>query len=217
MEWRIFFIGPMGKEKAGKGAAKAVDYSAHLPKLYEFVVAYLKQAHGYVETKTKSHRLTEGARVSSVTLRNKKKDTITILTPFALYGAGDIPSSVFDAIDDSDLIIADLSGNKPAVIYELAFTHALGIETILVGGPDAMSFYLSQTKFINIDFGRKTLVSDDLKNRLDSWVNNRNKLFESENPLQKFYGAPLPDISGLYRSIITGLSAGQPHGIANWT
>ncbi|MBI1764292.1 MAG: hypothetical protein HYR56_22940 [Acidobacteria bacterium] len=206
MEWRVFFIGPMGKEKPGKGADKGVDYTLHLPKLHAFLVSYLKEEHGYQETKNKFFTLTEGQRVGSVTLvkgKGKGKDSITILTPFDLYGAGDIPSNVFDAIDDSDLVIADLSGNKPAVIYELAFTHALGIETILVGGAEAVSFYLAQTKFINIDFRPKTISSDELKNRFASWLKNRNKLFESENPLQRFYGAPLPDISAA-----NGLAAG---------
>jgi hypothetical protein len=206
MEWLVFFIGPMGKEKPGKGSTKGVDYTLHLPKLHALLVDYLKQEHGYQETKNKFFTLTEGRRVGSVTLvksKKKGKDSITILTPFDLYGAGDIPSNVFDAIDDADLVIADLSGNKPAVIYELAFTHALGIETILVGAAEVVSFYLAQTQFINVDFRPKTISSDELRNRFASWLKNRNKLFESENPLQRFYGAPLPDISAAI-----GLAAG---------
>ena len=202
MEWRIFFIGPMGVEKSVKGSGKTIDYSSHLPKLHKYVVSYLKSVRGYTETKLKGHTVTKDNRIDSVSLK-RGKDKITVLTPFNLYGPGDIPENVFDAIDDSDLIIVDLSGNKPAVIYELGFTHALGIETILVGGPEERSFYLSHSRIVNIDFRAKAISSDDLDAEIDSWLKNRNKLFNSKNPLQNFYGAPLPDISAA-----SGLAAG---------
>ena len=199
MEWRIFFIGPMGPAKhikgsAKKGSAKSVDYSAHLPKLHTFLVNHLTKEHSYT--------LSEGDGINSATLEKGDERIVTII-PSTLYGPDDIPTNVFDAIDDSDLVIADLSGNRPAVIYELAFCHALGIRTIVIGGPQEMSFYFSQTRFAEVDFQADQLASADLKGKIDSWLKDRNKRFDSPNPLTDFYGAPLPDISAA-----SGLAAG---------
>jgi hypothetical protein len=196
MEWRIFFIGPMGSAPVEAGGSSALndDIGAHLPKLMKHLVDYLQNKQGYTLEGEQKHTLTEGDTISSISLV-KDEEKITILTPFDLYGPGDIPSNVFDAIDDSDLIIADLSGNKPAVIYELAFAHALGIRTIVVGGPNERSFYFSQTRFAEVDFTANPISSTDLNGHINDWVKNKNKRFDSPNPLTDFYGAPLPDIS----------------------
>jgi hypothetical protein len=201
MEWRIFFIGPMGKKKSGKGSSKTVDYSSHSPKLHKHIVSHLK-TRGYTQTNPAGHTPTQGSHVNVVSLE-LGEDKITVLTPYDLHGSGDISEVVFDAIDHSDLIIADLSGNSPDVIYELAFAHALGIETILVGGPNTRSLHLSHNKIINIDFRAEAISSPDLDAVIDRWLNEKNKLFNSTNPIQKFYGVPLPDISAP-----SGLAAG---------
>lgn len=238
MEWRIFFIGPMGDAKPSKGSAKAIDYSwlvdcvkkqgytigeagnvnstllekdgekvtinvpsaslfdysSHLPKLHAYLIDYLTKERGY--------KLTSGDRIKGATLE-KRGERIITLTPSGLYGPSNIPTNVFDTIDDSDLVIADLSGNKPAVVYELAFCHALGIRTIVVGGSKERSFYFSQMRFAEVAFQDEQLSSDDLNGQIDSWLKGRNKRFDSSNPLTDFYGAPLPDISAA-----TGLAAG---------
>jgi hypothetical protein len=198
-----------------EGSTNTVDYSSHLPKLHKFIVSHLK-THGYIQTKPVGQTPTQDSYSNRVSLE-KGEDKITVLTPYDLNGSGDIPEEVFGAIDHSDLIIADLSGNRQAVTYELALAHALGIETILVGGSDEINFYLTHTKVINnIDFTPETISAPGLGARIDSWLKTRNKLFNSKNPLQKFYGAPLPDISaawglavGFYenfaRPILTGL------------
>ena len=195
MEWRIFFIGPMSDENPTD------DYKSHLPKLHKYIVSHL-ETREYTQTNLKGHTPTQGSHVKKVSLE-RDRDKITVFTPFNLHDSGDIPDEVFYAIDHSDLIIADLSDNRPPVIYELAFVHALGIETILVGGPETISFYFSHTKIFNIDFRAETISSPDLDARIDSWLDKKKKLFNSTNPLQKFYRAPLPDISAA-----RGLAAG---------
>lgn len=204
MEWRIFFIGPMGSGPAetASGAEPTDDLGTHLPRLMKYLVDYLENKQGFISEGEQEHTLTEGDTINSISLV-QGEDKIAVLTPFSLYGPGDIPSNVFDAIDDSDLIIADLSGNKPAVIYELAFAHALGIRTIVVGGPNERSFYFSQTRFAEVDFTKDPISSKDLNGHINSWLKDKNKRFDSPNPLTDFYGAPLPDISAA-----AGLGAG---------
>jgi hypothetical protein len=58
--------------------------------------------------------------------------------PQELYGPN-IPRAVFSAIDLSDLVIADISSRSPNVLYELAFAHALGINTMLIDIDDVSS------------------------------------------------------------------------------
>jgi hypothetical protein len=201
MEWRIFFIGPIGNKKSGKGSAKTVGHSPHLSKLHKYVVSHLETS-GYTQTNLAGHIPTQDSHTNGVSLE-RGGDKITVLIPSDLHDSGNIPEEIFDAIDHSDLIIADLSGNRPEVIYELAFAHALGIETILVGGPNTRSFYLLPNRIINIDFRAKTISSPDLDAVFDWWLNRKNKLFNSTNPMQQFYGVPLPDISAP-----SGLAAG---------
>ena len=105
MEWRIFFIGPMGNDPSAK---KANDYKKHLPKLCDYLVNHLENARGYAKMEGQEHVLTNGSRVDSVFLK-KDDDLIIVITPIDLYGPRDIPENVFDAIDEADLIIADLS------------------------------------------------------------------------------------------------------------
>lgn len=198
MEWRIFFIGPMSAvtttvQSDGKIFEEITDYSSHIPRLHSFLVSHLVE---------RQYAQTDGDLTTNASLE-KDDDTILTITPAALYGAGAIPANVFDAMDDSDLIIADLSGNRPPVIYELAFAHALGIRTILVGGPKERSFYFSQYRFVGLDFKTEQISSEDFSKEIDRWLKDRNKLFNSPNPLTDFYQAPLPDISAA-----AGLAAG---------
>lgn len=198
MEWRIFFIGPMGKEES-------VDYSEHLPMLHAHIVDHLmSEKHGYTRENKDSlkKKVWKNERREGTWLK-KGTEKITTITPFALYGAGAIPENVFDTIDDSDLIIADLSGNKPSVIYELAFAHALGIRTIIVGSSQEVSYYFSQSKITDIQFQPNQISSASLDKEIDRWLEDKTKRFNSKNPLTEFYGAPLPDISAA-----TGLAAG---------
>jgi hypothetical protein len=194
MEWRIFFIGPMSVENPSDGSAKPVDYKLHLPKLPKYVVSHLKTC-GYIQTSPAEHTPTQGSYVNRVSLE-RGEDKITTFTPYDLHGSGNIPEEVFDAIDHSDLVIADLSGNRQAVTYELALAHALGIETILVSDSGKINFYLNQFRIIqNIDFSADAISSHELAAGIDNWIDKRNKLFDSNNPLKNFYGVPLPDIS----------------------
>jgi hypothetical protein len=127
MEWRIFFIGPTGSAKPSEGSAKRDGYNLHIPKLHAYLIDYLIKRHGYT--------LTKGNRNNGAALK-KGEETIITLIPTDLYKPSDKPTNFFRIIDDSDLIIADLSGNRPSVVYELALSHALGIKTIIIGGPE---------------------------------------------------------------------------------
>ncbi len=183
MEWRVFVIGPMSKR-----------FPNHIEKLHEFFADDLVKHHGCERVGMSA----EGGLV----LKNGK-DTVVAFTPRKRYLRADIPTNVFHQIDNADLIIADLSGNRPPVVYELAMAHALGVDTILVGGRTTQTFYFSQIHFHGVDFSEDPITSESLSQDIDLWMRTRRKLRAAQNPLQAFYGAPLLDISAA-----SGLAAG---------
>lgn len=215
VEWRIFFIGPMPSGD-----------SSHFDKMVAAVVNQL-QKKGYQVPENAEYRLSGGTAVGSLVLTRgaNEVDEVTLVKPHDLFSSSSISNNVFDAIDDCDLIIADLTDVRPAVIYEVAFAHALGIWTILLSsdadnssarpprrtwssrarrrGPSAADsnpefesmFYLRPYRHAAVNFALEDILSQEFKNALDTWLDERNKRFDSSNPFTDFYGAPIPDIS----------------------
>jgi hypothetical protein len=144
-------------------------------------------------------------------LEPKAELPVEIRAPIQDRGA-DIPNDVFNNIDLADLVVADISLTNPAVFYELAFAHSLGVPTILVKdlskGEDA--FYLKVSRYV----GLKELTTEAVKqafapllpelllllgvssqsDAIKGSLPSRGSL--SVNPITKFYGnVPLLDIS----------------------
>lgn len=161
-------------------------------------------------------------------LRSAGKDKLAVDVRAPIQDRGsDIPNDVFNNIDVADLIVADISLPNPAVFYELAFAHCLGIPTILVKdvrkGEDA--FYLKVSRYIGIEGIEKNEVKKALAPVLKEWLEYN--FIEPErastrstqvanlaiNPITKFYeNVPLLDISaaaglalGYFESLITPL------------
>lgn len=192
MDWRIFVIGPM-ESQAGSGGSSSAGPENHLAWIRAAVAGEL-QRQGFSRRDDQDYRLSGGGTVDSSVLE-KDDDRIFLITPVELYGPGDIPTNVFDAIDECDLVVADLSGQRPAVVYEVAFAHALGIRTILVREGEEDTFYLRQIRTATLDFAGNAEQVSDLSPYLREWLLTRDKRFNSPNPMTSFYGAPLPDIS----------------------
>lgn len=186
VNWRIFLIGPM-----------PTNGPDHFDQMVAAVVAEL-QEHGYQAPEAGEHTLTGGTLVDSLVLtRPEDGDEITLVRPHQLFQPNSIRTNVFDAIDDADLVIADLTDVRPAVVYELAFAHALGIWTIMLGsGSDAdQMFYLRDYRHARVDFAEQDIRSQEFTTAFGTWLRDRSKRFDSPNPYTDFYGAPIPDIS----------------------
>lgn len=189
MEWRVFFIGPMSQ-----------PYGDHLEKLRRYFTDRLISRHRY--------QIAENSELGGVVLV-KEDDRITAIVPEEQGLSADIPTNVFHEIDNADLLIADLSGDRTAVVYELAMAHALGVDTILVGEPKTPSFYFSQIRFSPLDFNADPLESRTLGHDIDLWLKTRLKQRGGNNPFHNFYGAPLLDVSAA-----SGLAAGYYENFA---
>lgn len=178
MEWRVFFIGPMpnaGSRDDGPESLRA------------YFVDHLTRACGFTELKKD--------KTPSVVLQDAKgEETVVAITPTEWdYSRGEISKNVFHQIDTADLIVADLRGSRPSVVYELAMVHALGIDVILVGDKKEPPFYLKNSQFNKIG---KTLDydqagSDHLNRHFNTWLENKTKLRDSGNPFKTFYESAL--------------------------
>jgi hypothetical protein len=191
MQWRIFFIGPM----SGGGD--------HFDQMMAAVRAELSE-HGYRPSGTGDpddagdvDEVPGGENGSSLVLTRSDGDEITLIRPHELFRPGSIRANVFEAIDDSDLVVADLSGVRPTVVYELAFAHALGVWTMMLGSDDDANamFYLRDYRHARVDFGLPDIRSAEFRQNFQTWLTGRNKRFDSNNPFTDFYQAPIPDIS----------------------
>jgi hypothetical protein len=134
MDWRIFFIGPM---RAGDATSEPTSESApdseqrlHYESglrlgMVKAVEAALSDA-GHQPAGEGEHWLTDGTAVQSrpAWTRQSDSDRVTLLQPEGLFSPASIPANVFDAIDDADLVVADLSKQRPAVVYALALAQA---------------------------------------------------------------------------------------------
>ena len=122
-----------------------------------------------------------------------------VFSPHDLAG-GDITDDVFSKIDDADLGIADITSRSPSVMYELAYFHAIGTPVIVIDDGSVNDqnrpFYLKDVNILTVkDFDVATL-STALNERLQRFFNPNDIQNFGNNPISRFYGAPLIEISG---------------------
>ena len=101
---------------------------------------------------------------------------------------------IIEAIDQSDLVIAELTGNNPNVLYELGLAHALKKPVIhLTQVLDEVPFDLRSYRIVEYDRDFSTM--QDAKERLANIV----RAFQQGrarfgNPITDFYGVPTADV-----------------------
>ena len=93
-----------------------------------------------------------------------------------IYGPGKIISDVFSTIAQSRLVVCDLTGRNPNVLYETGLAHALGRDVILLTQSEKdVPFDLRQIRFIRYLRNNEglELLSSDLEQSLDAALNKR--------------------------------------------
>ncbi len=137
----------------------------------------------------------------------------------------DIVGAVLSAVENSDLLIVDVSTESPSVIYELGAVNALGLPYILVTSQESLPFYLTQTRgILNFAFANQYDASEpshrDLRNRLLRNYQSPDGTEATESRFSEYFGGlPIVNISGPV-SIATGYQANflnrfgaQDHGL----
>ena len=141
---RAFVIGPIGDKDADDGSHARVAYEEGV-QILEEVITPACAAFG-----------------------------VEVVRADTIARAGEIPEQIFRLLRDSALVIADLTGANPNVMYELGLRHTTGKLTIQIGERDRLPFDVAAIrtiKFKRTDAGlvqaRKEL-SKSLAENLDS-------------------------------------------------
>ena len=134
----------------------------------------------------------------------------TVVSPEDLDRAV-LTTGVFDLIERAELVVIDLTGNKPNVAYEVALVHALGLPHIFVTSGMALEFYFQPANVI-LSFDRVDSYQPGyrphymLARRIEHFVNDpspgNTEIFIG-NIVTQYYGLPVVDIAGP-----SGLAAG---------
>ena len=115
---------------------------------------------------------------------------------FTVARADDIESNrnilrdVIEGIDKSDLVVAELTGNNPNVLYELGLAHALRKPVLhLTQNIDDVPFDLRSYRMIEYsrDFSKIGEAKEKLGSNARAFSNGRSQF---GNPVTDFYGAP---------------------------
>lgn len=141
---KAFVIGPIGDKDADDGSDSRIAYEEGV-QILEEVICPACAAFGVAVLRA---------------------DTIT--------RTGEIPEQIFRLLRDSALVIADLTGANPNVMYELGLRHTTGKLTIQIGERDRLPFDVAAIRTIKFKRTEAGLVqarkelSKSLAENLDS-------------------------------------------------
>ncbi len=133
-ERSCFVIGPIGDRLALPGSEPRVAYELAI-QVFEEVIE---------------------PACSEFEIRPTRSDGIT--------KSGDIPEQIIYRLATADLVIADLTGANPNVMYELGLRHAVGLPTIQIGERGKLPFDISTIR--TIQFRRTAHGLIEARNRL---------------------------------------------------
>lgn len=109
-------------------------------------------------------------------------------------GTGTITNNIIMNLDHSELVVANVTGNNPNVMYEVGIRHCMGLPCILVT-EDTVPFDISGELYHKIDIddveGSREKLKEALEGAHDMIANE--KLFS--NPVTNYYQAPLTEVS----------------------
>ncbi|KOG58314.1 hypothetical protein ADK75_02495 [Streptomyces virginiae] len=134
--WSCFVITPIGNEHAPKGSPEREAYE-HSLQIFEEVV--LPACSRYGVTPVRSDGIAE---------------------------AGEITDQICRRVLQDDLVIADVGGGNPNVMYELGLRHATGKPVIHIGEHGRLPFDISPIRTIQFQASRGGLV--DARKKLEA-------------------------------------------------
>ncbi|WP_435135251.1 hypothetical protein [Actinacidiphila sp. bgisy144] len=126
---KCFAVGPIGDPHAAYGTPEHEAYEHHLA-VFEQVIAPACAKHG-----------------------------ITVLRADGIAHAGDINEQICRHVVESDLVIADVTGGNPNVMYELGLRHITGKPTIHIGEAAQLPFDIASIRTIRYQRTRSHLAA----------------------------------------------------------
>ncbi|UED87956.1 hypothetical protein [Streptomyces profundus] len=125
---RCFVIGPIGDPYASNGSPEREAYEHHL-EIFEQVIVPACEKHGIIAVRADG-----------------------------IAHAGDINDQICRHVIDSDLVIADVSGGNPNVMYELGLRHITGKPTVHIGEAGKLPFDIASIRTIRYQRARSHLA-----------------------------------------------------------
>src|ERR1700733_12519829 len=95
---------------------------------------------------------------------------------------GNIMDQVWHGIRGSDIVIADITGGNPNVLFEMGLSAALGKEVIIVGEQEVLPFHVAHSR--KITYSRAKL--DELKQELVAALASISARYPFEGPEPRF-------------------------------
>ncbi|MER6461732.1 hypothetical protein ABT278_14840 [Streptomyces sp. NPDC001228] len=159
---RCFVIGPIGDPHAPHGSPEREAYEHHLG-IFELVIAPACEKHG-----------------------------ITAVRADGIAHAGDINEQICRHVVESDLVVADVSGGNPNVMYELGLRHITGKPTIHIGEAGQLPFDIASIRTIRYQRTRSHLAGarKEIESALDAGLRDG---FELLTPARVLRGLQIGD------------------------
>lgn len=128
-----------------------------------------------------------------------KRPDFKVVTPDIAKG-GDIVEQVMGELDQAEIVVADLTGNNPSVLYELAIRHCTGLPCVHVrhqgkeGAQGALAFDVAHDRYVHIDLEANAVDPEKLDDMLTSAIKqSESTLGQSKNPVTAYFKVPLTD------------------------
>ncbi|MEU3056530.1 hypothetical protein [Streptomyces griseus] len=137
---RCFVVGPIGDQHAAHGSPEREAYEHHLG-IFEQVIAPACEKYG-----------------------------ISALRADSIAHAGDINEQICRHVVESELVVADVSGGNPNVMYELGLRHITGKPTIHIGETGQLPFDIASIRTIRYQRSRSHLAGarKEIENALEA-------------------------------------------------
>jgi hypothetical protein len=114
---------------------------------------------------------------------------------------GGIMRQIMARLDQADMVVADITGSNPSVMYELGIRHCIGLPTVMVRGKvegventqekDPVAFDLQHYRYIEVDFSKsaeeQTALAAALQASLKGSELGNTAPQIAENPVTEFY------------------------------
>jgi hypothetical protein len=116
---------------------------------------------------------------------------------------GDILDFIMSRLDTAELLIADLTGNNPNVMYELGVRHCLGTPYVSIkeADDDAPPFDIAAFEYVPFtlpEVGNQAQIQA-ARDALQPAIERQHEILVNEedvkNPVTNFYRAPLTEVS----------------------
>lgn len=162
---RCFVVGPIGDSHAAHGSPEREVYEHHLA-IFEQVIAPACEKYG-----------------------------ISALRADGIAHAGDIYEQICRYVVESDLVVADVSGGNPNVMYELGLRHITGKPTIHIGEVGQLPFDIASIRTIHYERARSHLAGarKEIESALEAGLQDGFELLTPARVLRGLQAGDGPD------------------------